>query len=232
MSRYFDEYDYDDYEYYDEPDFDPPYDAENDEYVEDDYEDRFADRFKPYYVEQYDSDDTEDNMWANIPGHPNHQINIYGQVRHKRKKNILKPFPDRYGYLRLSLGNVDNIPIHRIMCETFYGEPREERAQVNHKDCNRQNNNILNLEWCTPSENIKWGVKHGNIDPMKGLRRATEVNVKPVRIVETDQVFCSIKDCADYLGVSAQSVGRVVRSENKKYTVHGFHVEYVSKKEV
>ena len=231
MSRYFDEY-YDDYEYYDELDFDPPYHYEHDSCCGCDDEDRFAERFGHYYNTEPEYDDTEENMWADIPGHPNHQINIYGQVRHKRKKNILKPVLDKDGYYRMSLGNIDNVPIHRIMCKTFYGEPSGNKNQVNHKDCNRQNNYILNLEWCTPSENIKWGVKHGNIDPMKGLLKAAQINPKPVRIVETGQVFHSVKDCAEYLGTHPNRVSRVLVGERRGQRLHGYHIEFVEKEDM
>lgn len=171
-------------------------------------------------------------MWYDIPGHPNHQVNLRGEIRHKRKKNILKPHIDKDGYYRMSLGSVDNVPIHRVACLAFYGVPEDANMQVNHIDCDRRNNHFLNLEWVTPSENIQWGCIKGNIDPMKATIRAAEVNPRPVRIVETGQVFRSVKDCAEYLGVKPTNISRVLVGERKGQKIHGYHIEYVREEEM
>lgn len=176
----------------------------------------------------YDEDD-DYARWYDIPGHPNHRVSLSGEVRHKRKKNILKPHIDKDGYYRMSLGSVDNVPIHRVACRAFLGEPPQENMQANHIDCNRQNNGFLNLEWVTPSENILWGVHKGNIDPMKGLRRAAEVNPKPVRIVETGEMFNSVKEYAEHLNTLPTSISRVLVGKRKGQRIHGVHVEFINK---
>lgn len=224
------EADYD--EYYDYGYFDEYEPEECDDY---EYEEsRFCKRcgYPVRRDEEPVFDDFEENMWADIPGHPNHQVNMDGQIRHKRKKNILKPHVDKDGYYRMSLGSTDNVPVHRVVCRTFYGEPENDKMQVNHIDCNRCNNNVMNLEWVTPSQNIKWGVTRGNVDPYKGLRRAAEINPKPVRIVETGQVFRSVKDCAEYLGVNPNGVSRVLVGSRKGQRLHGYHLEFVREEEM
>lgn len=165
--------------------------------------------------------------WLDLKDFPNHQVSSFGRVRNKRTGHILKPNPDKDGYFRLSIGNVDNVPVHRLVCETFYGPPEGEARCVNHLDCDRQNNHILNLQWCTPSENTKWGVYKGTIDPMKGLARAAEVNPIPVRIVELDMEFPSVKACAEYLGVPPTNVSRCLRGTRKGQRLHNYHLEYV-----
>ena len=165
--------------------------------------------------------------WSDMDRFPNHQISTYGRVRNKRTGYILKPFADRYGYLRLSIGSVDNVYIHRLVCETFHGLPNDPDDQVNHIDCDRQNNHVDNLEWCTASENIRWGISHGNLNPMKGLDRAREVNKKAVRIIETGNVFNSVKECAEYFGVNPNRVSRCLVGSRKGQRLHGYHVEFV-----
>lgn len=170
-------------------------------------------------------------QWIDAPRFPNYEVSTYGNVRNKSTKRMLKPFPDRYGYLRLSIGTVDNVYIHRLVCEAFYGLPSDRNAQVNHIDNDRQNNHVLNLEWCTPRENITWGVRRGNIDPIKASMRASEVNQRPVRIIETDQTFPSVKACADFIGVPPTNVSRCLAGCRRGQALHGYHLEYVAEGE-
>lgn len=167
------------------------------------------------------------DTWIDIPKFSNYQASISGEIRNKHTGRIIKSFPDRYGYLRLSLGNTDNIPVHRLICETFYGPPPNDAYQVNHIDCNRQNNHVSNLEWCTPSENIKWGIRNGKIDPKVGLSRAIESNLKPVRIIELDKIFYSVKECAEFLGVPPTNVSRCLVGSRQGQRLHGYHIEFI-----
>lgn len=166
-------------------------------------------------------------MWVDLKDFPNHQISTYGRVRNKRNGYVLKPIADRYGYLRVSIGNVDNVPIHRLVCKTFYGEPIGDCNQVNHIDCDRQNNYVTNLEWVTPSDNVRWAVTQGNLDPSIGLQKALETNYKPVRIVELDKIFSSVKECAEFLNVPPTNVSRCLVGVRKGQRLHGYRIEYV-----
>lgn len=165
--------------------------------------------------------------WVDCSRYPKYQISTHGRIRNKKTGLILKPFVDRYGYLRVSLGSVDNVYIHRLVAETFFGEPDTGLTQVNHIDCNRQNNHILNLEWCSPRDNIRWGVLKGNINPSAGMKKAVLVNRKPVRIVELDRVFGCVKECAEYLGVQPTVVSRCLVGSRKGQRLHGYHIEFV-----
>lgn len=165
--------------------------------------------------------------WRDFDRFPNHQFSNEGRIRHKNKLNILRPHIDKDGYEVVSLGNVDNVKIHRVICEVFHGSPDAGRYQVNHIDCNRSNNRADNLEWVSPSENIKWGVDHGYVNPSNGLKKAVETNRTPVRIVELDREFPSVKDCAEFLGINPNRIPRVLKGERKGQLLHGYHLEYV-----
>lgn len=60
-------------------------------------------------------------IWLDLKDFPNHQVSSHGRVRNKKTGYILKPFQDRYGYLRVSIGNTDNVYIHDLVCKTFVG---------------------------------------------------------------------------------------------------------------
>ena len=86
--------------------------------------------------------------------------NIYSQDRlveykdgtvHFHKGQLIKPSIDTDGYYVLSLsknGTQKTHKVHRLLAQTYIPNPNNYPC-VNHKDCNRQNNNLDNLEWCT-----------------------------------------------------------------------------------
>ena len=91
--------------------------------------------------------------------------NIRHVTEMKIKGKILKQNTKRNGYKTVDLCK-DNKPktilVHRIVAETFIPNPNGYRF-VNHKDSNRENNKVENLEWVTSSENRRHGIKTGGV---------------------------------------------------------------------
>lgn len=73
------------------------------------------------------------------------------------KRNISEYF-DKDGYKKVRLSNGDGsrkvFSVHRLILETFEPNPNSDKLQVNHKDGNKTNNALSNLEWVTCKENI------------------------------------------------------------------------------
>lgn len=88
--------------------------------------------------------------------HPRYQVSNFGRVkcldfRFNGKEKIISQCIGSHGYKEARIDN-NLILIHRIVAEAFIPNP-QNKPQVNHKDTNRINNFVENLEWCSQKEN-------------------------------------------------------------------------------
>ena len=78
----------------------------------------------------------------------------------KNSKGRMKTISDNgAGYKKIAVseigGKMKNFYIHRLVAELFIGETCDVKTQVNHKDGDKSNNHVDNLEWVCPKENIR-----------------------------------------------------------------------------
>lgn len=101
-----------------------------------------------------------------------YKINENGQVlslnyRRTNKPCLIKPNKNKIGYIYYNLNKKGigyKFLAHRLVALTFLNNDDPiNKTQINHKDGNKENNHISNLEWCTPSENRIHGIKSGLI---------------------------------------------------------------------
>ena len=91
-------------------------------------------------------------------GYPKYEISESGivislQGKYGIKRRVLKQRVDKQGYLLVHLsegGKNSWKSVHRLVASAFIPNPNK-LPQVNHKDENKQNNHVSNLEWCTIS---------------------------------------------------------------------------------
>lgn len=122
----------------------------------------------------------ENEKWEDIPGYEGiYQASNFGRVRthinkttytnrhgvRHWKQRILKykGVNKRTGY-RVDLwkdGKCKSWLVARLVCMTFYSLPKSNKMTVNHKDGDRFNNHIYNLEWLTIGDNIRHGFETG-----------------------------------------------------------------------
>jgi hypothetical protein len=104
-----------------------------------------------------------------IKDYPNYKASNYGYIYSIKTNRKLKPFISNSGYETISLccdGKSKKFMVHRLIALTFLN--KNNKMQVNHKDGNKLNNKVTNLEWCTSSLNIKHAYKNKLIKQPNG----------------------------------------------------------------
>lgn len=95
-----------------------------------------------------------------------YQVSNMGNVmslnyNHTGKKRLLKPKKEKNGYLRVQLwqeGKLKQCYIHRLVAQAFLENPHN-LPQINHKDQNKENNIVSNLEYCSSEYNNNYGTR-------------------------------------------------------------------------
>ena len=102
----------------------------------------------------------------NIKGYEGlYGITTEGEVYSYKSKKFLKPRTNRGGYLKVSLfkdRKEKTYYIHRLVAEAYIPNP-ENLPQINHKDENKTNNCLQNLEWCDAKYNSNYGTRNDKI---------------------------------------------------------------------
>lgn len=171
-------------------------------------------------------------IWKDIPGYEgSYQASTKGKIRGLNRiclsKNgsfrtvsnkILTPKIDRYGYyeLHLSLKNIRiHFKIHILIAKTFISNPKN-KPQVNHKDGNKLNNKISNLEWNTNSENILHAFKNGLMKNNNFINNPARIKCKQFNL---DGSFIkewnSLTEAANFYGIDNTNIVRCCKGNRK-----------------
>ena len=154
----------------------------------------------------------QDERWLpiDIPGY---EISNHGRLKSLPRKGtaggIIKQHFHHKGYLEVTLGGKRlSRKIHSLVAIAFLG-PRPLKHQVNHKDTDKANNRVTNLEWVTPSENIRHAYANDLIN-FHGVRnpsaKLTEQQVEAIRAAKGTPH----KDIAQQFGVSVYTIRAIL----------------------
>ena len=121
-----------------------------------------------------------------------------GEVWSYKYKKFLTPADDGNGYLRVGLfknGERKMYMVHRLVAMAYLPNP-ENLPQVNHRDENKANNCLQNLEWCDASYNTNYGTC---------IERRSSKHKKAILQFTLDGEFVREWDCANDVGIEVQS---------------------------
>lgn len=153
---------------------------------------------------------TKHEIWSQHPTYTNYEISTSGQVRriYKNHSRKLTPYTgtDGYVYVTITIKCISHSrAVHRLVAQTFIPNP-ENKPQVNHLDGNKTNNNLLNLEWATSSENIMHSYK-------TKLRKPP--HQKKIMCLETKEIYESIHSAERATGVCFANISACCRKKIK-----------------
>lgn len=162
-------------------------------------------------------------MWKIINNASNYDISEDGQVRNILTKHILKGRLSKSGYLQVSIRfnnetTFKNQYIHRLVALHFLENP-ENKKEVNHKDGDKLNNCVNNLEWVTSSENQKH--RHSIGITKTSNRRVGKFTKDNQLITEYDSIIAAAK--AE--GHPRVSIDNVLQGKNR--TLKGYIWKYL-----
>ena len=169
--------------------------------------------------------------WRDIEGFEGlYQVSNYGRVKSVERtvrcdrgyrivqERILKAGTTDKGYLQVQLckdGKVKNCYVHRLVADAFCDNPMGY-TELNHRDENKENNRIENLEWCSRSYNTNYGT---------GNKRRAEKLSKPVFSVDKESGLImwwkSAKEAEECTGIDSSNIIKCCKG---KYKSAGNHI--------
>lgn len=153
-------------------------------------------------------------QWKQIVDFPKYEVSNYGEIRHIATGYIKSQRKDLFGYMVVALSvtnkKVKLVKVHRLVAKAFI--PNEHnKPQVNHKNGNKGDNRVENLEWVTASEN---DLAYGYTSRIENRKK----KIIAFNLDGTEIIFNSRNETAEYFKCdkSQISYGRYYKKGNKK----------------
>ena len=165
-------------------------------------------------------------IWRDIEGYEGlYQVSNKRRVKSLNynksgKEGILKPRKSKDGYLQLQLhkeGECKDYRVHRLVGQTFL-ENLEGLPEINHKDEDKTNNCVENLEWCSSEYNKNYGTRN---------KRVSKSLSKPLMCVEINEIFNSAQEAQEQTGIDASSIGKCANHRKYFHTARRLHWQYI-----
>ncbi len=169
-------------------------------------------------------------IWKDIPGYElYYEVSNTGRVRRKRRtyyNNIGKitldekelcPYSNKSGYKYINL-QVNKckvrFPVHKLVALAFIPNPNNYLI-INHKDENKINNNVDNLEWCDTSYNLSYGHRAEKMFKTRIDRHRKTAQRKVIQFDLQDNIIAEYNSISEADRATSISCGSIWQSCNK-----------------
>lgn len=167
-------------------------------------------------------------IWKKIGGYDDYFISNLGNVKSLKnnQEKILKYSLSSSKYPQVILcknGIKKNYLIHRLVANEFL-ENKNNYEEINHKDENKLNNHVSNLEWCSHKYNMNYGnikEKQSNAKKIK----VAKLNKNDNKIIE---VYKSIKEAAKINNCTEPNIVACCKHKKHHITCKGYKWEYIN----
>lgn len=163
-------------------------------------------------------------MWKKINTNTDYSVSDSGEVRNDETGRILKHTIDKDGYHMVTLhygigGKRRWVGVHRLVAEAFIPNPNNYPV-VNHKDENKDNNVLSNLEWCDASYSTNYGTRNERTGKANSKRVSQYDDGKLIK------VWDSTKQAGRELGINPSKISDCARGV--RHSTGGFTWKYVA----
>ena len=169
--------------------------------------------------------------WKPVPGHSGYEVSSSGEVRNSATGHLMKQIASNWGYMRTQIREGERriqLSVHRAVAMAFVPNPGG-KPQVNHINGDKSDNRAENLEWVTPSENVRKAFDTGlhakpSREHMARMLRASNASRRRAVIRSDGERFETVKDAAAALGCGHSEVSGVL--SGRRNTTHGYGFRY------
>ena len=165
-------------------------------------------------------------MWKVVERNPKYEVSDSGEVRLTETKQVLKQRTDRYGYPKVTFnenGQAKSTPtVHKLVADAFIPNP-DNMPCINHKNENKCDNRVENLEWCTVAYNNRYG---------SHIEACAEGRRRPVSAFcdgEFVKTYPSAREASAELGIPWRYIGDAIYHRKGRKRAGGFEWRFAEK---
>jgi len=185
--------------------------------------------------------------WKTIENFSSYKVSNKGRVYSFISDKMMKPYKTKKGYLRLNLkndkGGYSKKLVHILVAKEFLLDPPNEDYQINHKNLDKEDNRISNLEWVTCKENVnhkidndperlkylkeemsKIGEKYNSLGVEASKKAVMQIDKKTNEVVN---IFESAREASRQIGANYKSISKVCNGKRKTHM--GYKWEFYNK---